>query len=84
MNRKHTRTLGDIFTKPTRANLRFDDVVGLVSALGGTVTQRAGSRVAFILSGKVLVLHRSHPSPVMDKGAVEDMRVFLSLCGINP
>jgi len=84
MNRKHDRTLRDIFSRPTRANLRFDDVAGLVSALGGAVTQRAGSRVAFILTGKVLVLHRPHPSPVMDKGAVEDMRLFLSMCGVNP
>ncbi|MEX0372795.1 type II toxin-antitoxin system HicA family toxin [Spiribacter roseus] len=56
----------------------------MMQALGAEVTERRGSRVAFILSGKVNIQHRPHPGPSLDKGAVADLRDFLESCGIKP
>jgi hypothetical protein len=41
--------LAAIFTRPTLASIRFSDIEALVRALGGTVTEREGSRVKFVL-----------------------------------
>lgn len=84
MQRKHLKTLQAIFAHPASANLKWADAVSLMNALGAEVLEREGSRVAFILDGKVNVQHRPHPSPNMDKGAVADLRDFLKICGIKP
>ena len=84
MKRKHERTLAAIFAKPASASLRFEDFRSLMASLEAEYLEREGSRVAFVLKGKVLVMHRPHPSPEMDKGAVDDARKFLILCGIKP
>jgi hypothetical protein len=75
------KTLKEIFAKPTRADLRWDAAVGLVKKLGGTVTQRAGSRVAFDLGHLTIVLHEPHPGDIMKKYAVESLRDFLMAAG---
>jgi len=84
MKRRHERTLEAVYAKPSSASLRFDDFRSLMVALEAQVLEREGSRVAFILMGKVLVMHRPHPSPEMDKGAVDDARKFLVLCSVKP
>jgi hypothetical protein len=53
--------------------------------LGATIeTSRAGSRVGVVLFGEVRVLHRPHPSPNMDKGAVAAVRDRLEQHGVKP
>lgn len=55
-----------------------------MEALGAAKRERAGSRVAFILNGRVLLLHRPHQPKVMRPGAVDDLRDFLNAQGIVP
>lgn len=81
---KHDKTNAAIFAKPTRSDVRWGDVVALVKKLGGTVTQRAGSRVAFDLDGVTVVLHQPHPGEIMKKYAVEAVRDFLIAAGQGP
>jgi hypothetical protein len=81
---KHRRTLAGIFERPTRKDLRFAAVEALLLALGAKKKERAGSRVAFILHGGVLLLHRPHSPVVLRPGAVEDLRDFLASKGITP
>ena len=46
MKAKHRKTLTAIFVRPTKANIKFSDIEGLVIALGGEVREGDGSRVA--------------------------------------
>ena len=84
MNRRHRRTLEAIFAKPTSSHIRWRDVETLLKALGAVLSERAGSRVAVLLNDRIAVLHRPHPSPNMDKGAVKDLRKFLQNSGVTP
>ena len=84
MNRKQTRTLTAIFAQPISGDIKWRDVESLLKGLGTRVEERAGSRVAFHLKDQTAVLHRPHPSPNLDKGAVRDLRRFLLNAGVKP
>lgn len=82
--KKHTRTLEAIFEKPTRSNVKWDAVVSLVKRLGGTISERSGSRVAFAIGGRVYVMHKPHPGNEVSKAALDDLRGYLRKCGVKP
>jgi hypothetical protein len=84
MNKRQRRTLARIFERPTRADVRWDELASLLRALGAEEHQGAGSRVRFVLDGSILSLHRRHPKPELGKYAVEDVRDFLAARGIGP
>jgi hypothetical protein len=84
MNKSNLRTLAAIYDKPTGADIRWSDIERLVVALGGTVEERAGSRVWIELNGVGAVFHRPHPKPETKKGAVEAVRQLLGNAGITP
>lgn len=84
MNKKHQKTLQAIFRQPTSGNIKFKDIESLFVALGALITERAGSRVAVVLNGQVMVFHRPHPSPNTDKGAVVSIKKWLDGLGITP
>ena len=84
MNRKQTRTLASIFAQPIPGDIKWRDVESLLKELGAQMQERAGSRVAVHLNDQTAVLHRPHPSPSLDKGAVRDLRRFLLNAGVNP
>ena len=84
MTKKHDRTLAAIFRLPVSGDIKWRDVESLFKSFGAEVEERAGSRVAVFLSGKTAVLHRPHPSPNLDKGAVRDVRRFLERTGVKP
>ena len=77
MNKRPQRTLNSIFAQPISGNIKWRDVEALLKNLGATLSERAGSRVAVSLEGRVAYFLRPHPSPNMDKGAVRDLRKFL-------
>jgi hypothetical protein len=84
MNKSQQATLNDIFARPTKADIRWSAIESLVHALGGEVTERAGSRVAAKLNGVTAIFHRPHPQPETKKGAVDAVRQFLSNAGVKP
>ena len=84
MNKRHRRTLNAIFVQPTSGNIKWRNVEGLLRNLGADVSERAGSRVCVSLQNRAFVLHRPHPNPNIDKGAVRDLRRFLENIGITP
>ena len=84
MKRKHQRTLALIFARPTSANVQWRDIEALFIELGAEVSEREGSRVAVVLFSEVRVLHRPHPSPNTDKGAVASIRKWLEQQGVEP
>jgi hypothetical protein len=84
MKRRHQRTLELIFSLPASGSLPWRDLEALFQELGGDVSERAGSPVAVVLFGEVRVLHRAHPSPNTDKGAVASIRKWFEEHGVTP
>jgi len=84
MNKAQQATLNAIFERPTRADIRWAAIESLIRALGGEVSERAGSRVAATPNGVIAVFHRPHPRPETKKGAVEAVRQFLTNAGVKP
>jgi hypothetical protein len=56
----------------------------LVRALGGEVSERAGSRVAARLNGVTAIFHRPHPRPETKKGAVDAVSQLFVSAGVKP
>ena len=84
MNKAQQKTLNDLFFRPTKADIRWFAIESLIRALGGEVTERAGSRVAAKLNGVTAIFHRPHPRPETRKGAVDAVRQFLINAGVKP
>lgn len=84
MNKTQESTLRAVFAKPTRADIRWASIESLIKALGGEVSERAGSRVAAKLNGVTAIFHRPHPRPEAKKGAVDAVRLFLINAGVKP
>lgn len=84
VNAKHRRTLTAIFARPTSATIRFSDIEALTAALGGTVTEREGSRVKIEFRGEQWRCHRPHPGKEAKRYQVEEARELLERVGITP
>ena len=83
MNKKHRHTLNSIFHSPIRANIVWSDIESMLLAFGAEIEEGSGSRVRIALNGIRTVFHRPHPQKEADKGAVKDMRKFLTEAGID-
>ncbi len=81
---KHRQTLLDLFARPERANIPWNDFVVMMSAVGTIVTAGGGSAYSFVLLGRVLVVHRPHPGNELPKPAVRRIRRFLDRLGVRP
>ncbi|PSB09809.1 hexulose-6-phosphate isomerase [Pleurocapsa sp. CCALA 161] len=77
MNRKQRNTYDAIFAQPIRRNIVWNDVVSLIKAVGGRVTQGDGSRVRFDLNDISLNIHSPHPQKELKKYQVKAVREFL-------
>ena len=84
MNSRQRKTLAAIFSKPTPASIRFSEIETLIKALGGTVTEREGSRVKIELKGMQWRCHRPHPGKEAKKYQVEEARELLERTGVKP
>ena len=82
MNKKLRQTLSSIFHSPVNANLVWSDIETLLLALGAEIEEGSGSRVRIALNGVRSVFHRPHPRKETDKGAIKDMRRFLTEAGV--
>lgn len=84
MNSKQRKTLGAIFADPVRSDIRWSAVVSLFRALGAEIGEgREGSRVRFLLNGVVGTYHKPHPSPVVSRPTVRDLRRHLVEAGVR-
>jgi hypothetical protein len=73
-----------VFTDPVRANIRWDDVEGLLKAIGCIIVEGAGSAVSFEFEGVVVRFHRPHPGKEAKRYQVRDAREFLTKIGVRP
>jgi hypothetical protein len=84
VNAKHRRTLQAIFARPTSPSIVFADIESLIVALGGSVTEREGSRVKITLQREQWHCHRPHPAKEAKRYQVEEARELLERIGIKP
>ncbi len=84
MRKKHRKILDAIFSRPTQANIKWDDVEALLKAFGAYIEEPKGSRVAIELNDVVAIFHRPHPEKELDKSAVASIGRFLKEAGIEP
>ena len=84
LSSRHRRTLFAVFAKPTLASLPFADIEALMVALGGTVTERDGSRVRITIGDEHWHCHRPHPGKEARRYQVEEAREILEGLGITP
>lgn len=82
MNRRHQKTLDQIFQNPVKADVNWSDIESLLVALGAELSEGRGSRVRIALNGVRAVFHRPHPQKETDKGALQSMRRFLQEAGV--
>ena len=84
MNTKHRKTLAAIFARPTPASIVFADIEALIKALGGSITEREGSRVRTELNGEQWRCHLPHPGKEAKRYQVEEARELLERAGVLP
>lgn len=84
MNAKHRKTLIAIFARPTSASVVFGDIEALIKSLGGSVSEREGSRVRIELNGEQWRCHRPHPGKEAKRYQVEEVRELLEHAGVLP
>jgi hypothetical protein len=84
MNTKHRKTLAAVFSRPTSASILFSDIEALIKALGGSVSEREGSRVKIELNGEQWRCHRPHPGKEAKRYQVEEVRELLESVGVLP
>lgn len=84
VNKKHRKTLTAIFTKPTKANVKFSDIESLFVSLGGEVIEGKGSRLSVEINDEFVHFHRPHPGKEAKKYQVENAREFLIRIGVKP
>jgi hypothetical protein len=83
MKNSHQKTIEAIFRHPTSAAIVFADIEALIIHLGGSVLERQGSRVKFVLGNKHWRCHRPHPGKEAKRYQVEEARDFLALAGVQ-
>jgi hypothetical protein len=83
MNSKHKKIMGLIFKNPVQASIMWNDIEGLLVALGSEISEGSGSRLRVKLNGVRAVFHRPHPQKTTDKGAVCSVRRFLENAGVR-
>lgn len=72
------------FADPVRSDIRWNAVVSLFRALGAEIGEgREGSRVRFFFNGVVGTYHKPHPSPVVSRPTVRDLRRHLIEAGVR-
>lgn len=84
MNTKHRKTLIAIFARPTSASIPFADIEALMKTLGGSVSEREGSRVKIELKGEQWRCHKPHPGKEAKRYQVEEARELLERVGVMP
>lgn len=77
MNTKQRKVLKKIMTTPALVNIRFDEVVACLQAMGYEFEQREGSRVCFSVNGEELPIHKPHPDKELKRYVVRNLQQFI-------
>jgi hypothetical protein len=83
LSNNHRDTLNKIFAHPVSHNVEWQDVIGLLGAVGD-IEERHGNKFAVTLGGETEVLHRTGSAKTLDADAVMSLRKLLASHGIDP
>lgn len=72
---KLSKALEKLCREPTPANFKWDELAGLLVALGYVEINGSGSRKKFFHKEKnaLISCHKPHPNPDVDKGCISDI-----------
>lgn len=72
---KHEKSLLKLCVKPVPADIKWEELKGVLEHLGYTLQKGSGSRRKFYHKAKdvLIICHQPHPSPDVDKGCVADV-----------
>ena len=84
MSSRHERTLREVFSEPTKANIEWDRIERMLKHYGAHLEERAGSRIAIELNGVRSVFHRPHPEKEAKRAQVRDVRDFCTEANLKP
>ncbi|HEY0719276.1 MAG TPA: hypothetical protein VGD68_16810 [Streptosporangiaceae bacterium] len=82
LSNNHRDTLNKIFAHPVSHNVEWQDVIGLLGAVGN-IEERHGS-LAVTLGSETEVLHRRGSAKALDADEVMSLRKLLASHGIDP
>ena len=83
LNNRHRDTLQKVFAHPVSHNVEWQDVLGLLEAVGD-IEARPGDKIAVTLGSETEVLHRSGSAKDLDENQVVSLRRLLASHGIEP
>lgn len=83
MHRRHRKTLDEIFQKPDRKDVQWDDFITLLVALGAEITEKGGSMVGVRLNKRYAVFHGPHPGKEIYPSDLKRVRRFLIEAGVE-
>jgi hypothetical protein len=88
MNSRNRKTLEDVFSQPTKKNVKWSDIEDLPISLRAKIKQGRGSRIRLEImleKGELtLTAHRPHPGKEAKEYQVKDVRGFLEALGVKP
>ncbi|HWG15169.1 MAG TPA: hypothetical protein VG268_18020 [Streptosporangiaceae bacterium] len=83
LSNNHRDTLNKIFAHPVSHNVEWQDVIGLLGAVGD-IEERGGNKFGVTLGGETEVLHRHGSAKSLDADEVLSLRKLLASHGIDP
>ena len=84
MSKKIQKILKQIFEKPTRSDIPFQDIETLLISLGFERLEGRGSRITFKTQIRRITFHRPHPQKETKIYVIDFLRHFLIDIGIEP
>jgi predicted RNA binding protein YcfA (HicA-like mRNA interferase family) len=81
---KQAKTLAKLGSSPPPADLKWSDVRAALEFLGYRMIKNSGSRRKFVHpeTKALIICHKPHPSPNVDKGCVADVAEHLRAHGL--
>ena len=72
---KHDKTIRALKKRPVSSDIKWDDVVALLTSLGFKMLKGSGSRRKFYCeeSDLLIICHQPHPGSEIDKGCARDI-----------
>ncbi len=81
---KHKKLLEKLQANPTPSDFKWDDLASLLKHLGYKQLNNDGSRRKFYNKDRniLIICHKPHPSPNVDKGCIVDVVEHLLTNGV--
>lgn len=80
---RHRKALEKLCATPPSADIKWNELKGVLEHLGYTMLKGGGSRRKFFHKTKnaLIICHEPHPSPDVDKGCITDVIEHLKTQG---